>query len=80
MDDQGAPLTAPQVGRSERVGGCDQFRRTVRPDLQGGQITAGRMTGVTGCLVVASSGVEVAGLTAGWGDGVGITLAHRMDV
>jgi hypothetical protein len=80
MDHQGASLTAAQVGGRERIGGGDEFRRAVGADFQGGQIAAGRMAGVTGCLEVASSGVEVAGLTAGWGDGVGVTLAHRVNV
>ena len=80
MDHQDGSLTAPQVGGRERTGGSDEFRRAVGTDLQGGQIAAGRMPVVTGCLEVASGGVEVAGLTAGWGNGVGVALAYRVDV
>src|ERR1700686_3073697 len=64
----------------ERVGGGDQLRRPVGPDLERAEVAARRMGGVTGPLEVSPGGQEVAGRTARRGHRVRLALADRMDV
>jgi len=81
VDHQRGSLTAAQVGRGERVGGGDKFRRAVRANLQRSQITTGGMSGVTGHLEMPTCGKEVTvGSAAVRGNRIGVTFAHRMDV
>src|SRR4029079_12430324 len=58
VNDQRASLRTLQIVLGERVGGCDEFRRTVRTDLQGGQIATCRMLGAPADLEMTSGGVE----------------------
>ncbi|MDT5044921.1 MAG: hypothetical protein QOG75_774 [Mycobacterium sp.] len=50
VDYQRAAFGTLQVVRGEGVGGGNYFSGAVRPDIQGRQVTAGRMPGVTAHL------------------------------
>ena len=80
MDDQGASLGTRQILLLERVGGRDDLAGAVRADIQWCEVTARRVLGATTDLQMTACGVEVAGRTAGRGDGVGLALSHRVNV
>jgi hypothetical protein len=63
VDHQRGALAVEQILRAEGIGGGDQFSRTVRPDRQRGEITAGRVACVARGLEMTARGEEIAPVT-----------------
>src|SRR5690349_15506215 len=80
VDDDRRLRAGLQVLRGERVGGGDQLRGAVFAHLKRGQVAAGRMAAVPRGLEMRSRGLEVPRRASGRGDGVGFTLADRVDM
>jgi hypothetical protein len=71
---------ALQVGRGERVGRGDQFRRAVGSDLKRGQIPACGIAVVARRLEVTPGGVEITRWAASRRNRVRIALSDRVDM
>jgi len=80
MDHERSLVTCEQLISGESIGGGHQVSGPVLADLKQGEVAAFGLSGMSGRLIMAAGGQEVAGRAARGGNRVGFTFADLVDV